>query len=216
MLVALDEFKSSRYYDSNAGWADEEVTEALVYAEDRFYRLTGRHRWGYWLQPRTLTLNLDGTGKRLLYSPYPLLVLDSCQVAYSGGTQDVTSEVRWRNHFLFLTAGWWEGFANVTVTGAFGDPAYISVTDEGARANVPEDVREAVRRLANRKLRHLRIAGEQLSERRPPTPSEPVPPPTLTGDREVDGIIRSYTVRRPLHALDVRGPLSAREARDEA
>jgi len=197
-LVTLEEFKSSKYYSEN--FTDEQVQYALSYAEERFYVLTNREKHGYWMESRELTLELDGTGHRLLRSPYPVLGVAGVTIIGEDGSQeDVTSSVRARGHFLWYKDGWPYGFANVRVQGTFGDPRY-------AGKSVPDDVKEAVMRLAWRKLRRDRIAGERNFERRAPGPTEPIPPPTLTGDREVDGIIRSYMIEDLSSALDIRGP----------
>lgn len=197
MLVTVEEFKASRYYKSD--WPDTEVEKALLYAESRFYILTNREKFGYWFEPRELTLVLDGTGGRLLRSPYPVLRIYEARVLTKEGEEDVTDLIRHRGHFVYFPSTWEEEFANVTIRADFGDPAY-------ADRPVPEDVKEAIKRLANMKLRrHFRVAGEELAERRPPT--EEPPPPTITGDREVDQIIRSYYVSPPLFFLDLRGPL---------
>lgn len=195
MLVSLEEFKSSRYY--RADWTDSECQEALEYAEERFYRFTNREKHGYWLEPRELALSLDGTGHKLLRSPYPVLSLSSVVLRTREGEEDVTAEVTFRGHYLHREDGFPYGFANVSVSGAFGDPAY-------AGRAIPRDVKEAVMRLAYRKLLRTRIAGERLYERR--APGEEVPPPTLTGDRETDAIIRTYTVGDITGTLDLRGP----------
>jgi len=239
VLVTPTEFEASRYY--KADWKDE-VPFALSYAESRFYQLTQRERWGYWMERKTLTMHLDGTNTRILRCPYPLLKIESCVIKSPGGDVDVVEDVRFRGHFLWLAEKWLEGFANITLTGEFGDPKYAlaSVTvepgseeeipssedeeipssedeeedeEEEILGNVPADVKEAVMRLANMKMRHYRIAGERLQERRPP--DEPVPPPTITGDREVDGIIRSYTVQDISYLLDIRGPMTDDEMKFE-
>jgi len=197
-LVTLTEFKSSVYYRDV--WTDSQVQDALDYSEARFYEFTRRDRLGYWLEERALTLTLDGTGHRLLRSPYPIISVTSVIIIGQDGTEtDVTSEVRARGHFLWREDGWPYGFANVKLTGTFGDPRFVG-------QSIPRDVKEAVMRLAYRKLQRDRIAGERSYERRAPGPTEPIPPPTLTGDRETDAIIRTYTVNDLTAAVDIRGP----------
>lgn len=199
MLVTVQEFQESRY--GRPSYTDAQVREALEYAEQRFYSLTNRDRYGYWLEPRALTLRVHGTGTSLLRLPYPVLVVTKVElVGADGSRQDITEAVRAHGHFLHRTDDVFpEGFANVEVEGEFGDPFY-------AGRPVPADVKEAVCRLAHMKLRrHRLIAGEEIEEHRPPT--EPPPPPTLTGDREVDGILKTYFVAPPLGYLDLRGPI---------
>lgn len=200
MLVTLAEFQGSRYWRSD--FSPEEAEAALRYAEERFYTLTNRHRHGYWLEPRELEVWLDGTGTHLLRAPYPILEVLEVRVLDVTGLVDITPHVRARGHFLYRgDAVFPEGFSNVQLVAEFGDPAF-------AGQGVPEEVKEAVRRLAYNKLRrHYRILGEELLERR--APSETPPPPSLTGDPEVDGIIRAYTIASPLLYLDVRGPMTA-------
>lgn len=208
MLATVEQFVASPYYQSS--YSESAILEALRYAERRFYELTNREKYGYWLEPRRVTMSLDGTGGRLLRTKYPVLKLLSCEIITSitGEYLDITNSVRLRNHFLWYRDGFPEGFANVRVVALCGDPHY------GEGADVPEDVREAVLRLADLKLRRKRIAGEEVSERRP-SANPPPPPPTLTGDREVDGIIRTYTITRPLDMVDIRGPLSPDELEKE-
>lgn len=198
MLVTLEDFRASRY--NNSAYSDELITAALAYAENRFYTLTNRELTGYWLEPRELVLLLDGSGTSILMSPYPLVSVSKVRILQEGGWAEVTPLVRRRGHFLSLSPGEFpEGFATVEVTAEVGDPMFCGKP-------VPEDVKEAVRRLAHMKLRrHRLIAGEEMDEHRPPT--EPPPPPTMTGDREVDGIIKSYYVAPALTWLDLRGPL---------
>lgn len=198
MLVTLEEFRASRY--NNASYTDEQILSALLYAETRFYTLTNREHTGYWLEPKERVLLLDGSGTSILMSPYPLISVSRVRILEGENWVDVTSKVRVRGHFLALTSGVFpEDFATVEVTAQVGDPRFCG-------RPVPEDVKEAVRRLAHMKLRrHRLIAGEEMDEHRPPT--EPPPPPTMTGDREVDGIIKSYYVAPALTWLDLRGPL---------
>ncbi|MCS7240829.1 MAG: hypothetical protein NZ651_06265 [Candidatus Bipolaricaulota bacterium] len=204
MIVDLQDFQRSRYW--REGLNPQEVEAALRYAEERFYTLTNRHRYGYWFEPKELEIFLDGTGSQLLRSPYPIVEVIEVKVITAFGTFDITARVRARGHFLYrLDGAFPEGVANIQLLAAFGDPAYV-------QQEIPEDAREAVRRLAYNKLRFYRIAGEELDERRPPTESPP--PPTLTGDREVDGIIRSYTIESPLFYLDIRGPIETPESED--
>lgn len=207
-LVSVAEFLDSRY--CRPEWEDK-APEMLQYGEDRFYQLTKRNQWGYWIQPKTRTVTLDGNGSRLLRTPYPLIDLHEC-VVYSEGAagvveDDVTDAIRFRSHFLHHHRGFPNGFANVVLTGDFGDPAFVE-------KDVPDDVKECIMRLAHMKLTRARIAGERVHERRPPG-DEPVPPPTMTGDREVDGIIRSYTVRDMTVLVDFRAPLDIGDRRLE-
>ncbi len=201
MLVTLQEFRSSVY--NNPNYSDAAILEALDYAERRFYEWTGRARFGYWLEPKRATIRLDGTGTRLLRSPYPILTLVSCKILTVEGMMTVEG-VRVRRHILWYRDRFPEGFANVEIDAYFGDPNYAQWD-----ATVPRDVKEAILRLADLKLRRKRIAGEEVTERRPE--SSPPPPPTITGDREVDGIIRTYTLAAPLGMLDLRGPLTPDE-----
>ncbi|MEN3011005.1 MAG: hypothetical protein ABDI20_08630 [Candidatus Bipolaricaulaceae bacterium] len=198
MIVTLEEFRESRYWRDNMDEA--QVEEALRYAEERFYALTNRAKYGYWLEPKVEEFALDGTGTRLLRAPSPVLEVLEVQVLTETGPLPITENVRPRGHFLYRLDGVFpEGVGNVRVKAKVGDPLY-------ARRGIPEDAKEAVRRLAFLKLlRHVRIAGEQLDEHRPPT--EPPPPPTLTGDREVDGILKTYYLTPPLGYLDLRGPV---------
>jgi len=200
MLVPLEEFKASAYWKDS--FSDEQAEKALSYAERRFYALTKREQYGYWFEPRRCILRLDGTGTSLLYLPYPLVNLIDVRIIYAAGYLFITDFCRFRGHFLHYTASVFpEGIMNVQVTGDFGDPKWAGT--------VPEDVKEAVMRLAFMKLRrHYRIAGEELLERR--APDQPPPPVTYTGDREVDGIIATYTIKPPV-CLDVRGPISPEE-----
>lgn len=218
MLVSVAEFKASPYYTDK--YTDQAIQSALDYAEDRFYELTNRAAFGYWFHPREVEMVLDGTGTRLLRARYPILRLLYCGVIdrLDGTVADITSAVRVREHFLWYRPGFREGFANVHVIALCGDPQYAAVEaaesgESGLLGYVPTDVREAILRLADLKLRRKRIAGEEVVERRPGV--TPPPPPTFTGDREVDGIIRTYTVARPLDLVDIRGPLSPDELKEE-
>jgi hypothetical protein len=201
MLVHLDEFKASAYWKDS--FSDEQVEKALSYAERRFYALTKREQYGYWFEPKRCVLRLDGTGTSLLQLAYPLVNLVDVRILYAAGALLITDFCRFRGHFLHYVAGEFpEGVMNVQVTGDFGDPKW--------NGTVPDDVKEAVMRLAFMKLRrHYRIAGEELLERR--APDQPPPPVTYTGDREVDGIIATYTIKPPVF-LDIRGPISPEEA----
>jgi len=198
MLVTVEEFRESPY--NKADFTDADIQKALEYAEARFYRLTKREEWGYWLEPRRCSLRLDGTGTSLLRLPFPLVNLVELRVLYAAGWLELTDTATFRGHFIYLPGDlvFEEGVMNVHVVGDFGDPDYCS-------RPVPADVKEAIMRLAFMKLRrHYRLAGEQLLERR--APDEAPPPVTYTGDREVDGIIASYAIKAPV-LLDVRGPI---------
>ncbi|MEN3007250.1 MAG: hypothetical protein ABC578_06250 [Candidatus Methanosuratincola petrocarbonis] len=183
-LVTLDEFKQSAFYDSSI--SDEQATNALDQAEARFYSLTNRDHLGYWFIQRQVEKILHGTGTTFLRFPYP--VLEIVSVVLLDTDEDVTSAVRaWGSHYLYYPDEWPEGTANIKVVAKAGDPAYA------ATGTVPLDVKRAIMRLARNYLVNDRIAGERYIDLRPPSDEAP-PPPTLTGDREVDGIIRSYSV----------------------
>ncbi len=217
MLVTLAEFKASPYW--NDKYTDDAILSALRYAEQRFYEYTNRGKYGYWLQGKKAKMVLDGTGTRLVRTNYPVLQLISCKMITGPNTTvDITDQVRSRLHYLWYRGGFREGFANVVVEAYCGDPAYARLADDSGESGavdsgVPEDVKEAILRLADLKLRRKRIAGEEIVERRPD--ARPVPPPTYTGDREVDGIIKTYTITSPMDMLDIRGPLSPSEEDEE-
>lgn len=183
-LVTLDEFKASAFYNSNL--QDDQILQALDQAEARFYSLTNRDHLGYWFIERTVEKTLHGNGLTFIRFPYPVLEVVSVILLDTG--EDVTSDVRaWGSHYLYYPDGWPDGTANIVVRAKVGDPAYA------LDGTVPLDVKRAIMRLARNYLTGDRIAGERYIDRRPPSDEAP-PPPTLTGDREVDGIIRSYVV----------------------
>ncbi|MDD3493522.1 MAG: hypothetical protein PHZ19_08520 [Candidatus Thermoplasmatota archaeon] len=190
MLATLEDFRASPY--NKQEYSDGVILSALKYAEARFYEFTNRGKFGYWLEPRQVSMVLDGTGARLLRTTYPVLKVIECTIIDSpdGTARDVTNEVRIRRHFIWRREGFREGFANVRLVALCGDPAYAVLPEEDsesaesgeAEPTIPPDVTECVLRIADLKLRRKRVAGEEVSERRPSANPQP-PPPTITGDR---------------------------------
>lgn len=194
-LASLADFRASKYNDPT--WTDEQVQEALDYAEARFLRLTNRDRTGMWFVPRELTVFVHGTGSECVRVPYPVLSLSQVVVIEENGlTTEITQDVRYHGRFLWYDGTFPRGFKNVQIVGTFGDPRY--------GGTVPEDVKEAILRFAWLKLRRSRLAGERVTDFRPPPSDGNVPPPTYTGDRELDGIIKSYIVDDITGGFDFR------------
>jgi len=182
-LVTVEEYMDSPFY----GQEDyDKVERALEWAERRFYRLTERDYLGYWLTPREVTFLVHGNGEKLVRFPWPVLEIHEVKDL----DEDVVLEgVRhWGSHYIFYGAGFPDGIANIRVHADTGDPNY-------ALDPLPEDVSQAIKRLARNQLMGDRIAGERTIDFRPPTEETPAVMPTITGDREVDGVIRSYMTR---------------------
>jgi len=158
MLVTVAEFKDSIYWDSNRNWTDGQVTQALSYAEDRFYQRTRRKKYGYWLEPVTDQVTLHGTGLPVIRCYYPILALSSVLCDDVEIVDDIRID---HSHFLYrATVGEYFGtlpdsiletvYANVILTGQFGDPE----TSKGTPlvSTIPWDVKVCVMRMASFQL----------------------------------------------------------------
>ncbi len=183
-LVSVAEFKESAHYRDTHGHSDDEIAGALNLAETRFYKLTRRDKYKYWFVPKEQTYTVHGNG--LLFIRFPGPVASLVSVTNLDNDTDHTDKVKaWGGHYLYHKQKWPNGIANIEVTAMIGDPDHVS--------EVPLDVKRAIMRMAKMHLLGDRQAGERYIDRRPPTDDAP-PPPTLTGDREVDNILRSYMV----------------------
>lgn len=182
-LVTVEEYVASAF-SGDVSATDAQVAWALGTAEARFYSLTRRQTLGYWFLPTDVEMVCHGCGDTLLHVGYPVLKITSVKLNGVSITDYVKS---WRSHYLYYAGVWTEGFANIDLQITVGDPEYAPA------GTVPLDVKRAIMRLARNYLIGDRIAGERYIERRPAS-DEAVPPPTITGDREVDAVIRTYTV----------------------
>ncbi len=124
-LVTLDEFRASPFND--AKWTDDAVGSALGYAEQRFYILTGRLRIGMWFVARAEEHILNGTDHELIRVPHPVLEIESVTLVDDDNVDtEVTDEVRIKpgSRYLWRALKFPRGYANVVVSGEFGDPLY--------------------------------------------------------------------------------------------
>lgn len=171
MLVTATEFKDSIYWDDNRNWTDGQVDQALAFAEDRFYQRTRRRKYGYWLEPVTDTVTLHGTGLPVIRCYYPILSLTSVLCDGEDITDDVSID---HGHFMYrTTAGKAFGtlpadilhtlYANVIVTGQFGDPEIIK--GDPLTADIPWDVKVCVMRMASFQLLRERQALDRTRDR---------------------------------------------------
>lgn len=192
-LVTLDEFKSSAYWESSRNWSDAQAQQALNVAEARFYRLTLRDRYGYWLEPVEKSLKLHGTGLAVQRCPYPVLGLSAISV----NDTDVLDNVDYKGHYIFAKDGqaiFKKGTLNVVLTGTFGDPDY-------AGQDIPWDVKDAVMRMAWHHLRRERLTNERVASVRGPG----APPPyNNSTDPQVKEVIQAWTKRDLTRVFDFR------------
>ena len=192
-LVTLDEFKSSTYWETSRNWEDGQAQQALNVSEGKFYRLTFRDRYGYWLEPVGRTLKLHGTGLAVQRTPYPVLGLTSISI----GDIDVSDNVDFKGHYIFSVDGlaiFTKGHLNVVIEGSFGDPDY-------AGQDIPWDVKDAIMRMAWHYLRKERITNERVASVRGPGT---VPPFNSSTDPQIREAIQAWTKRDLTRVFDFR------------
>lgn len=207
-LVTLAEYKAGIYYDAQRSFTDDQLTQALAIAEDMFYSNTERHRLGYWIEPRTLTVKLNSTGLPSLRCPYPVLEL----VSVTDDGTDITSDCTFNGHFIFKNGSTFgeipdsieeTEFATIVVEAQFGSPEDKIVRDDDLVPTIPWDVKDCVMRMAWHQLKRERVTASHKTSSRVAKPSGE----SLGGisrDEQIRMVIDNWTVVENSGTFDFR------------
>lgn len=206
-LVTLAEYKASVYHDASRAYTDDQLTQALLIAEDSFYSRTGRHDLGYWIEARTRTVKLSSTGTSTLRCPFPVLGLVSVSV---DGTDLDLDDVRFNGHFLNYTTKFGSvpdsidetAHFDVVVVAKFGDPSDKIERDSELDPTIPWDVKNCVMRMAWHQLRREFVTKHQ-STSRDAKPSKEARV-DISRDAQINQTVADWTVVENSGSFDFR------------
>jgi len=183
---------------------DDSVKKALLWASDLIDKMTGRDRLSMWFSGRPKQLYLDGRGHEYIQLPVPILELTSLKQrlrasSASSFVQGVAPEVLF-NELDLTNIVHVEKWVLTRIDGQIflpGDKNHFIEGTFGDYATPPETVIRCVLKLAKMRLNKEEVVkqGGLL----PVGPSGLVKFPTMTGDAEVDAIIKQLTVQRQVN-----------------